>query len=60
MAHVGGGIAVAGHTSAPGRRGSVVDRAGMLVIETDDGSGSSLYPAPGSVTVAPDEEKKST
>lgn len=54
MATVGDRIAVAARKHAPSRRGIVVECVGtMLVVEWDDGSRSSYYPAPGSVTVLP-------
>lgn len=62
MANVGDRIAVAARKSAPSRRGTVVDRVGtMLVVEWDDGTRSSYYPAPGSVTVlSPDTDDTSS
>lgn len=61
MANVGDRIAVAARKSAPSRRGTVVERVGRkLVVEWDDGSRSSLYPAPASVTVLPADPGKKT
>lgn len=52
MAEQGDRIAVAAGRGAPSRRGTVLDRAGrMLVVEWDDGHRSSYFPAPGAVTV---------
>lgn len=54
MANIGDRIAAAARKSAPSRRGTVVSRVGsMLVVEWDDGTRSSYYPAQGSVTVLP-------
>lgn len=54
MPDVGDRIAVAAAKGAPSKRGTVVAKAGsMLVVEWDDGRRTTFSPAPGSVTVEP-------
>jgi uncharacterized protein DUF1918 len=51
-ARTGDRIVVAAAKTAPSRRGTVVERAGrMLVVDWDDGRRSTFFPASGSVSV---------